>query len=175
MLNDRESRLEWIKFGILSLIMLGTILIIWLAAPAIFARVVPAILTPRERQPTSVFLPATGNKGDSGEANAPATEGGEAVVDPAPDELQTNAPDEAPAAGEPPAEAPAGAETNAIDAGPASLPLAIPRTHLIQPGETLTTIADRYGISIDLLLQVNPLPNPHRIQAGTELLIPTPP
>ena len=45
-------------------------------------------------------------------------------------------------------------------------------THTIQPGETLSGIAARYGTSIKALARVNKLGNPSFIVAGTSLRVP---
>ena len=44
-------------------------------------------------------------------------------------------------------------------------------THIVQRGEVLGTIADRYGVTIADLMRVNGLVNPHRIDFGQELHI----
>ena len=46
------------------------------------------------------------------------------------------------------------------------------RNYVIQPGDTLSLIAQRYGTSVSKLMQVNNLRNRHRIRAGQALEIP---
>ena len=46
------------------------------------------------------------------------------------------------------------------------------RNYVIQPGDTLSLIAQRYGTSVGKLMQANNLPNRHRIRAGQSLEIP---
>lgn len=46
------------------------------------------------------------------------------------------------------------------------------RNYVIQPGDTLSLIAQRYGTSISKLMQANNLRNRHRIRAGQSLEIP---
>jgi len=46
------------------------------------------------------------------------------------------------------------------------------RTHRVQPGESLASIARRYGVSIEALAQANGLSNPNRIPVGQVLIIP---
>lgn len=41
----------------------------------------------------------------------------------------------------------------------------------VQPGDTLTAIAENHGISVDELLQINNIDNPDQIRAGTELRV----
>jgi len=45
-------------------------------------------------------------------------------------------------------------------------------THTVQPGETLTAIAVRYGVTLWTLVQVNSIANPSRISPGQVLAIP---
>lgn len=49
-----------------------------------------------------------------------------------------------------------------------------PIEHIVQRGESLTIIANRYGITVEQLLQMNPMSNPNRIFAGNKLQIWTP-
>lgn len=46
------------------------------------------------------------------------------------------------------------------------------RNYVIQPGDTLSLIAQRYGTSVSRLMQANNLRNMHRIRAGQTLEIP---
>ena len=45
-------------------------------------------------------------------------------------------------------------------------------THVVQSGETLTTIARKYGVSVQAIAQANNLTNPSLISVGQNLLIP---
>ncbi len=47
------------------------------------------------------------------------------------------------------------------------------RTHVVREGETLTSIASRYGVSVDLLISANKLKDPNTISVGQRLTIPT--
>jgi membrane-bound lytic murein transglycosylase D len=44
--------------------------------------------------------------------------------------------------------------------------------HTVRRGETLATIAARYGTSVDDLREANNIRNPHRISVGTQLTVP---
>jgi LysM repeat protein len=57
---------------------------------------------------------------------------------------------------------------------PASL-LVSERVHRVRPGETLTSIAQRYGVSVESIRQANRLPDPDRILVGQMLVIPSVP
>jgi len=48
------------------------------------------------------------------------------------------------------------------------------RDHKVQPGETLSEIADRYGISMDRLISLNGLKEPNDLQAGSTLRLKAP-
>ncbi len=48
----------------------------------------------------------------------------------------------------------------------------ITRTYIVQPGDTLYLIAERFGVSVDDIVQLNPTINPNSLQVGQELLIP---
>lgn len=50
-----------------------------------------------------------------------------------------------------------------------------PTTHIVQPGETLLSIANRYGITIDQLARINNIANPDRILRGQTLTVFTAP
>lgn len=45
--------------------------------------------------------------------------------------------------------------------------------HIVQPGETLTQIAARYGVSLEALMQANQISEADRIFSGQQLIIPT--
>ncbi len=46
--------------------------------------------------------------------------------------------------------------------------------HVVRPGETLYSLARRYGVSVEALAALNGLSDPNRIQAGQRLVIPRP-
>ncbi|MBC8253178.1 MAG: LysM peptidoglycan-binding domain-containing protein [Ardenticatenia bacterium] len=46
--------------------------------------------------------------------------------------------------------------------------------HVVQPGETLSEIAEQYGVSVDALTAANGIADPHLIKIGQELIIPGP-
>ena len=62
---------------------------------------------------------------------------------------------------------------SALLAGPilASTVLAADPTVIVQPGDTLTSIARRHGLSIARLVELNDLANPNRIRAGQRLRV----
>ena len=64
-----------------------------------------------------------------------------------------------------------GAATAVWLAGPASN--AHPRRHLVRPGETLSAIAARYGISVSALAAANGLADPDLVLSGRRLVVST--
>lgn len=47
-----------------------------------------------------------------------------------------------------------------------------PRIHVVQPGEYVTLIAQRYGVTPEAILRANDIANPNYIEVGQELIIP---
>lgn len=46
------------------------------------------------------------------------------------------------------------------------------QTHVVQPGDTLWTLAARYGVSVDAIARANALPDVDRLRLGQQLTIP---
>ncbi len=44
--------------------------------------------------------------------------------------------------------------------------------HVVQPGETLFSIAQRYGVEMEVIVEANGLADPNNLRAGQELVIP---
>ncbi|MDT8305634.1 MAG: LysM domain-containing protein [Anaerolineae bacterium] len=57
---------------------------------------------------------------------------------------------------------------------PLPLPTATPQSYRVEPGDNLTTIARRFGISVDALAAANAITNPNRLMPGDVLIIPAP-
>jgi LysM repeat protein len=45
------------------------------------------------------------------------------------------------------------------------------KTHRVQPGESLSSIADRYGVSMQRLIAINGISNPNQVMAGSTLTL----
>ncbi|MCY3796632.1 MAG: LysM peptidoglycan-binding domain-containing protein [Chloroflexi bacterium] len=74
---------------------------------------------------------------------------------------------EIPTAGQPP-----GTPTRTPQPTPTPLPTSIPVTYTVQPGDTLSTIAALYGLSIVELAQLNGITNADALSVGQVLTIP---
>jgi LysM repeat protein len=46
--------------------------------------------------------------------------------------------------------------------------------YIVQPGDTLSGIAAKFGVSIEDLIRVNQIANPDNLVVGTRLIIPGP-
>lgn len=74
---------------------------------------------------------------------------------------------------------PAGASTGAIptaqpvpaEGQPQATSLG-PTSYVVQPGDTLTSIADRFDVSLEDLMRANDLSDPDYVQVGQQLIIP---
>jgi LysM repeat protein/nitrate reductase NapE component len=173
-LKEAEHRSELVKFAVLAVILVGVIAVVAMIRPFVFGRVVPAVLG--EGQPRAVLQenlnepikqPDTQDAGAKAGAKAGAGAGANNTGTENTDVQETFVPavsnDEEPA----PAAAP--------PANPADFPTAVPaQTHVVQPGETLTVIAQRYGVTVAALVQANQIANPNRVDAGVTLIIPEP-
>ena len=64
--------------------------------------------------------------------------------------------------------------TLTVTATPAVTPALSIRTHTVLPGQSLATIAEEYGTTVEAIVELNKLANPDVIEVGQELLIPPP-
>ncbi len=55
-----------------------------------------------------------------------------------------------------------------------SQPEGFPKTHVVQPGETIYAIGRLYGVTAEAIIAANNLANPNLIQPGDTLIIPAP-
>ena len=155
--DDTQS--ELIKFALLAVVLLGTALVIGLLRPYIFNRIIPAVLG--EGQPAATII---------------NTETEAETLKPEADEAESSEATEAEESSESEAEAieEEGAAASEEPVNPEDFPTAVPpaQTHTVQPGETLTAIAQQYGITVQALVEANQITNPDRVTAGTVLVIP---
>lgn len=156
----KRRQMEYIKFGILAVILFGAVVIIALAQPVIFGQAVPAIMGGN--------MPAEGDTGVGAPMPTAPEEGSTAV--PEMDVVNEEAPAGEVPAGEVPAE-----EVPAEEVPAETFPTAVPtQTYTVQAGDTLTSIAQKYGVTVDAIIQANGLTNPNNVLVGTVLIIPQP-
>lgn len=148
-----HRRGEMLKFLLLLLALVGTVLLIALLRPLIFERIVPSVLglnQPAE-EPAPVVVPSLSPSPADGEETLPP------IMTPTP----------------PPESEPAGgADAISGETGSEAAPTA--QIYEVQRGDTMAAIAERFGVSLQTLIQVNNIANPNRIQPGDRLTIPTP-
>ncbi|HSM57570.1 MAG TPA: LysM peptidoglycan-binding domain-containing protein [Candidatus Sulfomarinibacteraceae bacterium] len=136
-----HSRGEMVKFAILVIIFLLTVLTVSALRPLIFEQVVPAVFGWNESVDAAgepAADPATATPRPTVQATPTETVEEEAT----PDESTPPAPDPTPI------------------------------TYEVQPGDTLVRISERFGVSIQAIVQANGIANPDRIQPGDVIVIP---
>jgi LasA protease len=63
--------------------------------------------------------------------------------------------------------------TGLSDVGSLPEPTPPPQVYIVQPGDTLTAIAQRYGCDLDALIQANNITDPNTLQVGQKLEVPS--
>lgn len=166
--SEAHRRGEMVKFGMLVIVMLGTILVVALLRPYIFNTLVPAIMG--EGQPAA---PLVSDEAEM-ETIKPENEEMEATAVPADStETETATEEETNAENATEEEAASSEEVVSEPEQPADFPTAVPaRTHTVQAGETLTSIAQQYGVTVQAIVAANEITNPDHVTVGTTLIIP---
>jgi LysM repeat protein len=61
-------------------------------------------------------------------------------------------------------------------AAPTARPAPTPQVYVVQSGDTMSRIANRFGVPLDALIEANreTIPNPDRLNIGDQLVIPAP-
>ncbi len=57
-------------------------------------------------------------------------------------------------------------------AAPSPSPATQPESYIVREGDTLSGIAERFGTTVEALLQANRLTDPNQIESGRRLIIP---
>lgn len=73
-----------------------------------------------------------------------------------------------------PTAAPAAQQPPASESGDTTAPVVDGETYIVQDGDTVSGIAETFGVTTDELLAANGLDNPDELQIGDELIIPAP-
>ena len=74
-----------------------------------------------------------------------------------------------------PALTPAASLSPTVSAAPTNTPAPTPIIHVVAPGETLSSIALLYGVTVQAIQDANKIADPSRIKAGQQLIIPAKP
>jgi len=166
---SNESEGNWederTRFGVLAVVMIGIVLIIAVARPLVFGHVIPVILgeglTSAPRRAELIPPQVTPAAGESTEPES-AEEG---VVAPAaePGVMENGA--------VPADEATEGSEQATEAQPPSSASFTV---HVVRTGDTLTSIAEQYSVTVDAIVRANNLASPNRINIGDELTVPLP-
>lgn len=161
-----EHRNQWIFFGILVGILIGTVLVIALLRPLIFDRIVPAVMgdfnTP---VPATVDETVPTENQPAPEDTVPVEENNEATESSAEGSNEVFIP--AAASGEDTA------DTTSVEETVAEEPQPEPVTHTVQVGDNLTKISAQYDVPVAEIMAVNSLTNADYISVGQVLVIPT--
>lgn len=157
-----RRRMEYIKFAILAVILLGTVLVIALLRPTIFDRIVPAVMG------------QTNSSGDSDTSSNPGypAPAGEATAVPDANTVQNLPVISVPGSGgqESGGEGTGGQE----DTGTVE-PTAVPaQIYVVQAGDTLNSIARQFNSTVAAIVAANNIQNPDALQVGATLTIPQP-
>ena len=186
MIEEEHSRFhrqgEMIKFLLLAIIMLGSVLLIAAVSPLIFDQILPGVLglEPAGKEPTAA--PAEGEDEVGPEVDveeAPLLTPPEMDEAEAPAEIPAEDPggsrsDQSVAPGTPPGGVTATPPSPTPTSSPAetAAPTATPQIYTIQQGDTLTEIAERFGVTVEAIVAANSLSDPNRIFPGDMLRIP---
>lgn len=156
---------EWLRFGVLVGVLLGTILVVWAVRPFVINRIVPAFL---------------GDWGGEHQVSLPILEAGEAPVQ---EESGAGgvAVEEETAVDTDPASAEVSEPADIDEAylaptepAPAAEEAAGETIHVVQRGDTLFAIAQQYHVTIEQITSANNITNPNQIAIGDTLKIPQP-
>lgn len=152
-------RREYLKFGILAVILLVVVIVIALAQPLIFDRIVPAVMggdghtaVLDEANPPDVPPPSQDLPGES------------ATVVPA-DNTQNL----------PVISVPGSNDTGTGGEGGGEEATAVPaQIYVVQQGDTLNSIARQFNTTVEAIVAANDIQNPDTLSVGVTLTIPQP-
>jgi LysM repeat protein len=154
---QQSGRGEWIKFGILVVILIGVVGVVALSRPLIFGRIVPAVMGGDAE-------PAAEPEASPSEAY-PAAAGDNELFIPAAASGSEGTPVDVPESGEED-----GGETAVSPTEPAPAPT--PIIYTVQTGDTLLKISRQFNVDVNALMAANNIGNADVIYIGQELTIP---
>lgn len=166
---ENSGRFEWLKTLLfLSILFIVGFISIKVAGPMIFADYVPSVLgiesteQDLDKQDGSIAKP----EGDDEPVQSETGPESEESEDSSEEEPVVEEPKLDEEAGEAKSENKDDAAENEQSE---KLPLSV---YIVQAGDTLTSIAESNGLSVEEILAVNKLLNPHYLQLGQEILLP---
>lgn len=182
--SSNKGTFEWLKLIIfVGAILLISYLAISVISPILFRDYVPDIMgLDQTSGVTEPIVPSEAEAGPSdstdqeGQEGIEGIEGIEGAVEETVEEMTEETSDQAVIETEPeavplPAEENQPAKTDS-EAQTEIEPETTHTTHIVQRGETLTSIAAAYGITVQELLDINELVNPNFLYAGQEINVP---
>jgi len=164
-----SPRSEGIKFLLLVGVCAVVVIVVAVSRPFIFGHVVPVVMGEGQMEPVDMTdtavdetdaAPAGSENMDTGVGGEVEEEGETAVDEAAPD---TETVDEANAAAV--GDDQAGVEETAV---PSTV------SHIVQVGDTVYSIARKYGVTVEDIAAANNLADPNRVMVGQTLIIPQP-
>lgn len=149
----RQRRMEYLKFGVLAVILLVVIFVIALAQPLIFDRIVPAVM---EGDGSTAVM-------DESKPADPPTSGQDATTAPV-DNTQNL----------PVISVPGSDDAGTGGAGEEEATAVPAQIYVVQLGDTLNSIARQFNTTVDAIVVANNIQNPDALLVGTTLIIPQP-
>jgi len=158
---DREAqrrKMEYIKFGVLAAILLGTVFVLAVSQPLVFGRIVPAVMGEGQSEDGAQ------NMDETMPETPPENSGEQAMPD------DTDAQDQEQDGG-----APDTSETQPENNEAIEQPTAVTgQIYVVQAGDTLNSIARQFNTSVEVITTANNIQNPDSLLVGTPLTIPQP-
>lgn len=157
----QRRKMEYIKFGVLAAILLGTVFVLAVAQPLVFGRIVPAVMGEGQTGDAPLAVDETMPETMSEDTVEPGQPTAVPVVNPEESEQGGGAPE----AVEPQPESNETVEQPTAVTG---------QIYVVQPGDTLNSIARQFNTSVEAITAANNIQNPDSLLVGTTLTIPQP-
>ncbi len=111
---------------------------------------------------------ADGQEGDEAAAGEPVGDGGEPAASGEPNRAGVQVISENPVVATTPTSAPPPASSSSTATATAGT------THVVQAGDTLSVVAELYGVSVEAISEANGITDVNTLQPGQELVVPAP-
>lgn len=153
----RRRRMEYLKFGILAVILLVIVVGVALAQPLIFDRIVPAVMGGDS---------STAGLDETSPADAPANQDTTA-----PEDNTQNLPIISVPGSDGAGSDGAGTGGEGGEEGATAVPA---QTYVVQQGDTLNSIARQFNTTVEAIVAANDIQNPDSLLVGETLIVPQP-